>query len=183
MTARQSASLGSQAEAERGSTHMATSWLRKGPWWLGLGVMLMGGVCLYASSELAATAQYAAIGPGMFVSGVGIGLLGLGVLLLIQVARGEVFEALEAENAASDQPMDKRAFCTALLAAALPSLVIGILGLPATAMLSFMLVARAFGSRRTVLDLVAGFALGGVSWFLFGWLGLQLGGFFPLAGV
>src|SRR5690606_19960096 len=115
--------------------------------------------------------------------GVGIGLLGLGVLLMIQVARGEVFEALEAENAASDQPMDKRAFCTALLAAALPSLVIEILGLPATAMLSFMLVARAFGSRRTVLDLVAGFALGGVSWFLFGWLGLQLGGFFPLAGV
>ena len=161
----------------------ATTWWRKGPWWLGLGVMFLGGVCLYASTKLAATALYAAVGPGMFVSGVGLGLMVLGVLLLVQIARGEVFEALESENVVSDQPMDKRAFFTALLAAALPALTMEILGLPLTAMLSFMLVARAFGSRRTLWDLVSGFVLGSISWFLFGWLGLQLGGFLPLAGV
>ncbi len=157
--------------------------LRKGPWWLGLAVMLMGAVCFYASTELAATAQYAAVGPGMFVAGVGLGLIGLGVLLLIQIARGEVFEPEEAENAAPGQSMDKRAFFTALLAAIVPALTMETLGLPVTAMLSFMLVARAFGSKRLVSDLVVGFVLGGLSWFLFGRLGLQLGGFFPLAGL
>lgn len=156
--------------------------LRKGPWWLGLAVILMGAVCIYASTELPATAQYAAVGPGMFVTGVGLGLMGLGVLLLIQIARGEVFEPEEAENAVTGQAMDKRAFATALLAAILPALTIEFLGLPLTAMLSFMLVARAFGSKRLVLDLVVGFVLATFCWFMFGWLGLQLGGFFPLAG-
>src|SRR5690606_3464713 len=155
------------------------SWLRKGPWWLGLAVILMGAVCLYASTELAATAQYAAIGPGMFVTLVGLGLVVLGILLLVQIARGEVFEPEEAENAAVGQPMDKRAFFTALIAVILPALAIRGLGLPATAMLSFMLVARAFGSRRLVSDLIVGFVIGALCWLLFGWLGLQLGGFFP----
>lgn len=156
--------------------------LRKGPWWLGLAVILMGAVCLYAAAELPATAQYAAVGPGMFVTGVGLGLIALGILLLIQIARGEVFEPEEAENAVPGQAMDKRAFATALLAAILPALTIEFLGLPLTAMLSFMLVARAFGSKRLVADLVVGFVLASFCWFMFGWLGLQLGGFFPLAG-
>lgn len=159
------------------------TFLRKGPWWLGLAVIFMGAVCFHASTELAATAQYAAIGPGMFVAAVGFGLMGLGVLLLIQIARGEVFEPEEAENAVPGQAMDKRAFATALLAAVVPALTIKTLGLPFTAMLSFMLVARAFGSRRLVSDLLIGLVLGSLSWYLFGWLGLQLGGFFPLAGL
>jgi putative tricarboxylic transport membrane protein len=157
--------------------------LHNRPWWLGLAVLFLGGVCFYASTQLAATAQYAAIGPGMFVAAVGVGLMVLGILLLIQIARGESFEPLDTENAASDQPMDRRAFFTALLAVTLPALVIEPLGLPLTAMLSFMLVARAFGSRRVVADLSIGLVLGVVSWLLFSWLGLQLGGLFPLAGV
>ncbi|HWL27485.1 MAG TPA: tripartite tricarboxylate transporter TctB family protein [Burkholderiaceae bacterium] len=159
------------------------SLLRKGPWWLGLAVIFMGAVCFYASTQLSATAQYAAIGPGMFVAVVGLGLMGLGVLLLIQIARGEVFEPEEAENAIPGQAMDKRAFFTALLGAIVPALTIETLGLPVAAMLAFMLVARAFGSRRVVADLVTGFVLATLCWFLFGFLGLQLGGFFPLAGV
>src|SRR3546814_17566538 len=108
---------------------MSMTLLRKGPWWLGLAVMFMGAVCIYASTELPATAQYAAVGPGMFVIGVGLGLVGLGVLLLVQIARGEVFEPDEAENAVPGQAMDKRAFFTALMAAIVPDLTIDILGL------------------------------------------------------
>jgi putative tricarboxylic transport membrane protein len=159
------------------------SFLRKGPWWLGLAVIFMGAVCFHASTQLSATAQYAAIGPGMFVAVVGLGLMGLGVLLLIQIARGEVFEPEEAENAVPGQAMDKRAFFTALLGAIVPALTIETLGLPLAAMLAFMLVARAFGSRRIIMDLVVGFVLATLCWFMFGFLGLQLGGFFPLAGV
>jgi len=152
------------------------------PWWLGLAVMLLGAVCLYAASQLPITAQYAGIGPGMLLVVIGVVFLLLGVLLLIQIARGEVFEALDAENAAAHQSMDRRAFATALVAVMLPTLIMDPLGLPITAMCSFMLVARAFGSRRVCFDLVIGLILGSVCWLLFTWLGLQLGGLLPVVG-
>ncbi|MGO1767968.1 hypothetical protein CAP48_06395 [Advenella sp. S44] len=152
------------------------------PWWLGIAVVLLGCVCLYATTTLPATAQYAAIGPGMFVTVAGGGLLLLGILLLIQIARGERFEAQDTENASGHLPMDKRAFFTALAATIVPALTMQVLGLPVTAMLSFMLVARAFGSKKIIMDLITGAILGSVCWFLFSRLGLQLGGFLPLAG-
>lgn len=150
------------------------------PWWLGLAVILMGAVCLYAASGLSLGAQYAGIGPGMFVALVGLGLAALGVLLLIQMARGTAFDE---EERAQDPGMDKRAFFTVLVASAVPALAMKSLGLPLTAALAFMLVARALGSPRVTLDLVSGFVLGSACWFLFSKLGLQLGGFLPLAGV
>lgn len=150
------------------------------PWWLGLAVILLGAVCLFASTELSLGAQYAGIGPGLFVSLVGLGLVGLGVMLLIQMARGTAFDNAEL---AQDPGMDKRAFFTVLVASIIPAMAMQPLGLPLTAALSFMLVARALGSNRVVLDLISGFILGAVSWFLFSELGLQLGGFLPLAGV
>ena len=161
-------------------TGSATEATQSRPWWLGIAVILMGAVCLYASSSLPATAQYAAIGPGLFVTIAGIGLVVLGILLLIQIARGEKFEAQDAENAEGNLPMGKRAFFTALAATIVPALTIEILGLPLTAMLSFMLVARSFGSKKIVQDLVIGLILGSLSWYLFSVLGLQLGDFFPL---
>lgn len=150
------------------------------PWWLGLAVILFGGICLYASSSLSLGAQYAAIGPGLFVALVGAVLVLLGVILLVQMRRGTAFDD---EERAADPGMDKTAFFTALVACAVPALVIERLGLPLTATVAFMLVARAFGSRRVVVDLIAGFVLGAACWYLFSRLGLQLGGFLPLAGV
>lgn len=152
------------------------------PWWLGLAVMVLGGICLYSASQLPATAQYAAVGPGMALMGVGAGLMVLGVLLLIQIAKGERFEPDGAENVDASQPMDKKAFFTALTAVLLPALIIEIAGLPLTAMLSFTLVALALGSRTIVKNLIYGFILGSASWFMFNWLGLQLGDFVPLLG-
>lgn len=152
------------------------------PWWLGLAVMALGGVCLYSAAQLPATAQYASIGPGMALMGVGGGLLILGVLLLVQVAQGVAFEPDDAENVDASRPMDRRAFVTALVAIALPALLLRTLGLPLTAMLSFMLVARALGSRRVGMDLLIGLLLGSAGWWLFGSLGLQLGDFLPLMG-
>ncbi len=152
------------------------------PWWLGIAVILMGCVCLWATTTLPATAQYAAIGPGMFVTVVGAGLLILGIILLIQIARGERFEAQDTENAEGNLPMDKRAFFTALIATIIPALTMEPLGLPITAMLSFALVARSFGSKKIIIDLITGAILGTLCWFLFSRLGLQLGGFLPVAG-
>lgn len=116
----------------------------------------------------------------MALIGVGAGLVILGILLLIQIARGERFEPEGAENVNAELPMDKKAFATALTAIILPALIIETLGLPITAMLSFTLVALALGSRAIVANLASGLVLGCASWFLFNWLGLQLGDFLPL---
>ncbi len=151
---------------------------RQRPWWVGLAVILVGAVCLYSSTTLTLGARYATIGPGLFVALVGVGLIVLGVILLVQTARGTAFDP-ELEQ---DPGMDKPAFFTVVLAAALPALIMRPLGLPLTAAISFMLVARALGSKRVLLDIVSGLVLGSVAWLMFSWLGLQLGSFLPLAG-
>lgn len=156
---------------------------RSRPYWIGALVVAMGALWLYGAMGLPQGARYAAVGPGLFVTVAGAGLVILGIMLIIQIARGESFEPQDAEDAAANAPMDKIAFFTALLAALLPVLLMRPMGLPFTAMVSFTLVARAFGSRRLLLDIVIGAVLGSLAWYLFTQLGLQLGRFFPPLGV
>jgi putative tricarboxylic transport membrane protein len=153
------------------------------PWWLGAAVVGLGCVCLYGAFSLPQAARYAAIGPGLFVTMAGAGLVILGFILLVQIGRGEVFVPQDTEDAASTEKANMPALLTALAAAIVPILTIQAMGLPITAMLSFTLVARAFGSRKTVVDVIFGTLLGTLSWLLFTRLGLQLGGFLPIAGL
>lgn len=153
------------------------------PYWIGIGLMAMGAVWLYNGFGLPQGARYAAVGPGLFVTLAGGGLLILGAVLVLQIWRGETFEAQDAEDADGATKMDKRAFLTALVAVALPIFTMGPLGMPFTATLSFVLVANAFGSRRWLLDITCGVVLACAAWLLFNQLGLQLGGFFPPLGV
>lgn len=153
------------------------------PYWLALGIIAIGGVWLYGASGLPQGARYAAVGPGLFVTFAGLGLVICGIILLIQIARGERFEPQDAEDAAASSPMDRRAFLTALVAVAVPVFAMPYLGVPLTATISFVLVARAFGSKRLLLDIVTGVILSVVVYFLFTRLGLQIGGWLPLIGV
>ena len=67
-------------------------------------------------------------------------------------------------------------------AGVIPVFVIRPLGFPVAAALAFALTARAFGSRRLLLDLGVGLLLGVACWLLFSrLLGLSLPGF-PLLG-
>ena len=152
------------------------------PYWLGIGISLIGAVWLWGASSLPQGARYAAVGPGLFVTMAGLGLLILGAILVVQIARGETFEPQDAEDASGDQPMDKRAFLTALLAVFLPVATAKTIGLPIVASISFMLVARAFGSTRWWLDLIIGLVLCTAAYVLFTRLGLQLGRYFPPLG-
>jgi putative tricarboxylic transport membrane protein len=150
------------------------------PWWLGILVVLLGGVWLYGAASLPQTAQYARIGPGLSLTVIGGALVLLGALLLLQIAQGEEFSAQEAEDAVADAAADWPAFFTAVAAIALPLIAIRHLGFPLTAALSFALIARAFGSRRTIMDLAIGAALSIAAYFAFAGLGVTLGGFLPL---
>jgi putative tricarboxylic transport membrane protein len=152
------------------------------PYWIGALVIAMGAVWLWGGLSLPQGARYAAVGPGLMVTVVGAGLMLLGLLLIVQIMRGESFEPQDAEDAAANAPMDKAAFLYALAAAALPLATMRWLGLPFTATACFVLVCRAFGSKNILLDIVYGAALASIAWFLFTRLGLQLGRYFPPLG-
>jgi putative tricarboxylic transport membrane protein len=140
----------------------------------------MGAAWLREARALPQVGGYALLGPGMFVTLVAVGLLALGGLLLVAVWRGERFAPQEAEDADTSRPASWPAFGMTAVAAALPILLIRALGFPLAAAVSFALVARAFGSRRLVVDLGWGVLLGAACWLLFSrLLGLSLPGLPP----
>jgi putative tricarboxylic transport membrane protein len=150
------------------------------PYWLGLAVAAWGVVWLHGAWALPQGATYAVVGPGLFPALVGAGLVVLGALLVLAVARGETFDPQGTEDADADRPPSRRAFWLATAAGVLPILVVRALGFPIAAALAFALTARAFGSRRLARDLAGGLALGTACWLLFSrLLGLSLPGFFP----
>lgn len=150
------------------------------PWWIGVAVLAVGGIWLHGASGISSTTKYVGIGPAAMVGAVGAGLALIGVLLILQVARGESFSPQEEEGADADAPPSRRAFLLALTGICLPLLIIQALGFPITAALTFTLVTHAFGSRRTVFDLAVGLVIGAGSWFGFSRLGIDLGAFLPL---
>jgi putative tricarboxylic transport membrane protein len=151
------------------------------PWGLGVAVIVFGLVWIYGALSIAQAATYAVVGPGLFPALIGAGLVVLGALLLLAVARGERFEPQETEDADASRRPSGPAFWTTLAAGLVPIVVIRPLGFPVAAALTFTLTARAFGSRRLALDLGVGFLLGLACWLLFArLLGLSLPGFPPL---
>jgi putative tricarboxylic transport membrane protein len=106
----------------------------------------------------------------------------LGIVLTIQIGRGERFEPQATEDMTPDAPMSRSGFLLAATAAAVPLATMQPFGFPITAALVFTLVARAFGTRRILHDLAFGLILGSGCWYGFRSLGVALGGFLPLAG-
>lgn len=154
------------------------------PWWLGVAVIAWGLVWLYGTLSLPQAATYAVVGPGFFPAVIGGGLVLLGVLLLVAVSRGERFEPQEAEDTDTSRPPSRAAFWLTVAAGVVPVFVIRPLGFPVAATLAFALTARAFGSRRLLLDLGVGLLLGVACWLLFSrLLGLSLPGFPPLGAT
>lgn len=145
------------------------------PWWLGFAVVGIGAFWIYGSTLLPQTSAYAKIGPGMIVAVAGGGLVVLGLVLLVQIALGERFEAQDAEDVLTDQPADWTAMGTSVLGAVIPLYTMERFGFVVSAALMFALTTRAFGSRRLLVDLAIGLALAAFSWWSFSLLGVNLG--------
>lgn len=152
------------------------------PWWLGLIVVAIGALWLYEGRSLPQLGGYAALGPGFFVTVIGAALVVFGAILLVQIARGEDFIPQDAEDAETEAPTSWSSLLLAGAAAAVPLLTMIPLGFPLTAMISFALVTRAFGSRRIIFDAAIGLIIGIVCWVGFSKLGVSLGGALPFAG-
>lgn len=150
------------------------------PWWLAALVIAIGAFWLYGATLLPQTSAYAKVGPGLFVTAAGIGLIVLGIILAVQIARGERFEAQDAEDIAADKPTDIKALAIAVAAGMIPLYTMQRFGFVVTATLVFALVARAFASRRLAFDLALGAAIALAAWYGFSLLGVNLGDVFKL---
>lgn len=159
-----------------------TSWLRR-PWWVGVAIIAMGSVWLYGASTLSQSSSISGVGPGIFVTMIGIALIVCGVVLVFQMSLSVNVPAALAEDGAEKTPFQAVPFLTALVAVASPTLLMTSVGFPLTAALIFAAVTHAFGSRRILFDLAVGAVLSSTSWFLFRWLGVELGSFLPLLRV
>jgi putative tricarboxylic transport membrane protein len=144
--------------------------------------MLLGGLWIYGSTGLSQLSSIAGIGPGVFVTLIGIGLVLCGATLVFQMVLSADGPAPPPEDGAEIAPFRPGAFAVALLAVAAPLVLMKQVGFPVTAAIVFAGVTYAFGSRRVVKDFLIGAVLSVVSWFLFHWLGVDLGGFLPLLG-
>jgi putative tricarboxylic transport membrane protein len=143
--------------------------------------VVFGLVWLWGALSLPQAATYAVVGPGVFPALIGAGLVVLGAVLLLAVARGQAFEPQQAEDADPGRPPSRRALWLTAVAGLAPALLARRLGFPVAAALTFALTARAFGSRAPGRDLAIGLALGAACWLLFSrLLGLALPGFPPL---
>lgn len=153
------------------------------PYWLAGAVALWGLIWVWQGLKLPQFDQYAHIGPGLPVTLIGAGLILLGLILALQIRAGVRFEEQEAEDVAEDHRVSHRALALAAAGCALPMLTMPRLGFVVTCTLSFWLITRAFRSRRGALDLLIGAVVSLVAWFVFGRLGVQLGGLLPVAGI
>lgn len=143
--------------------------LRLGEALLGGGVLALGLFVGAETMRIEVAPSYAAIGPTLFPFLIAAGLVLIGVLVLREALFGHV--AHERSGFALDWP------AVGLVSAGLilQMLLIEAAGwIPAAALL-FMAAARAFGSRRLLLDAAIGLVLAGLAFAAFNYgLGLSL---------
>ncbi|WP_293856871.1 tripartite tricarboxylate transporter TctB family protein [uncultured Alsobacter sp.] len=138
---------------------------------------ICGALLVLEGTRLPLFEQYTGLGPGFMPMAVGLGLLGVAASLVWQVLQGERFMPEEAEGADASAPVSLPRLGLAAAGVFSPVVTFPQLGFPLGATLAFTLVARAFGSKKPLLDLVFGGLLSAAAWFAFTKLGVQLGPF------
>ncbi len=131
----------------------------------GVVVVLFGIGVLAAGAGLPVEAGYAGVGPGALPLIVGIGLTVLGVLLTWQAWRHGFDDIDEAAERAAG--FDWPGFLWVSAAILAYGLLVERAGFVLASTLLFAMVARGFGSRRVVRDLVAGLLVAGAVYLLF----------------
>lgn len=133
----------------------------------GLGVLLFGVFVAVLTTNIPIGPAYSAVGPRVFPWLVSGALIVVGLLLLI--------ESLTAAEPAERPEVDWRAIGIVGLGLAAQLLLMTGAGFIVASTVLFVAVARAFGSRRPLLDIVIGLLLCTVTQIGFTWgLGLRL---------
>lgn len=140
---------------------------------LSVGILLIGVMILSGAFYLPPGAGYAQVGPGVVPKFVGGGLILLGIGLLREALTGG-FRGVD-EDAEKHIPMDWIAFAWVSAGIILYGLMVERVGFVFASTVLYVLVARSFGSRRWVLNVVVGFVLAAFVFATFNYgLGLTL---------
>ena len=151
----------------------ARSAIHPGEMLVSLGLIALGSFVIYETQSIAETQGYAQIGPRLFPYLIGIGLTLCGAVLGWQALSGG-WRNVPLDQEGHDTP-DWLAFAVISAGIVLHMIVIGWAGFILAALLLFVMVARGFGSRRPVRDVVIAAVLAVLVFVLFTYgLGLNL---------
>lgn len=146
--------------------------LRKPETLLALGVIALGLLALYETTQIPVSPMYAKVGPTAVAYLASALLIGLGGALLVQAFSGRWVSAPEE----SETEFDLRALGWLLLGLVLNVGLIGPLGFIPASVLLFACTSRAFGSRGPLRDMLIGLALSAIAYFGFAeLLGINIG--------
>ena len=138
-----------------------------------VGILSIGVLILIGSFYLPAGAGYAQVGPGVVPKFVGGGLILLGAALLREALTGG-YRGVD-EEAEKHLPMDWVSFAWVSGGIILYGLLVETLGFVFASTILFVMVARSFGNRRWVLNIVVGVLLAAFVFAIFNYgLGLTL---------
>ena len=137
-----------------------------------LGVVILGIVVGYETSQIPMSPAYAKVGPKAFPTMVAAGLVLLGLVLFLQAWTGE-WKAEEEEDAG---PPDWQALGWIGFGLAVNAALIGVLGFILSSTVLFSSVARGFGSRKPLRDVGIAFVFSAVCYLGFAKvLGINMG--------
>lgn len=146
--------------------------LRKPETAMALGIIVLGYVALYETTEIPVSPMYAQVGPTVMAYLASGLLIALGLALLAQAWTGR-WNTPPEESAVA---LDKAAIGWLLLGLILNIGLIEPLGFIPASVLLFACTARAFGSRRPGRDALIGLAFAAVAYFGFAQLlGINIG--------
>lgn len=136
-----------------------------------LAFLALGSFVIYGTTDIAETQGYSQIGPRLFPYIIGIGMSLCGAALGWQALNGGWRNVpMDIEG---HQAPDRMSFVIISLGIVLHMMLIGWAGFILASALMFVLIARGFGSRRAVRDLLIGVALTTAAFLVFT-LGLGL---------
>ena len=137
----------------------------------------LGVVLLVGALQINFAAGYDRIGPRFFPYAVGVGLIALGAALAGRVALTKTQRASPEMAASDDEPINWRPLGLVIVALVSTVLLLDRAGFVIASALQLWLVARAFGSKRTLRDATVAVLLPTIVYYAFSrGLGLSLPG-------
>ena len=132
---------------------------------ISLVLMSIGSFVIYETQGIAETQGYSQVGPRLFPYIIGTGLTLSGAVLGWHAISGG-WRDVPLDEGGHDAP-DWMAWAIISIGIVLHMVLIGWAGFIIASTLMFLLIARGFGSQRTVRDLAVGLALAVAAYFLF----------------
>jgi putative tricarboxylic transport membrane protein len=132
---------------------------------LSLVLVFIGSFVIYETRGIAETQGYSQVGPRLFPYIIGTGLTLCGAVLGWHALSGG-WRDVPLDEGGHDAP-DWMAWAIISVGIVLHMVLIGWAGFIIASTLMFVLIARGFGSRRAVRDLLIGLALAVAAYFLF----------------